>query len=102
MLVKIKQKKIRKSNIPCKGAFNIKFTPRGEGVPSKFEHTQIAGSENMLLRMFASRIIFFKQVIVHKLLAIITRFFVGFVKIPALLKISVLKNYISSFCLFYN
>ena len=31
----------------------------------------------------------------HKLLAIITRFFVGFDKISALLKISVLRNYIS-------
>ena len=102
MLVKIKQKDLENLTYLVRGHSIIKFTPRGEGVPSRCEHTQIAGSENMSLRMFASRIIFFKQVIVHKLLAIITRFFIGFVKIPALLKISVLKNYISSFCLFYN
>ena len=45
---------------------------------------------------------FFKVVIVHKLLAIIIRFFVGFIKIPASLKISALRNYISFFCVVYN
>ena len=34
----------------------------------------------------------FAKCLAHKLLAVITRFFVGFVKISALLKISVLRN----------
>ena len=45
---------------------------------------------------------FLIQYLVYKLLVIITRFFVCFIKIPALLKISVLKNYISFVHLVYN
>ena len=39
--------------------------------------------------------LFLSKYLVHKLLAIINRFFVGFLKTFALLKISVLGNYIS-------
>ena len=42
-----------------------------------------------------SHIIFLIEYLVHKLLTTVTRFFVSFIKIPVLLKISVLKNYIS-------
>ena len=58
----------------------------------------------MSLRMFACHINFLTKYLVLKLLAIITRFFVGFIKIPALVKISVLRKYISFFffCFVYN
>ena len=38
---------------------------------------------------------FLSKYLLHKLRAIFTRFFVGFVRISALLKISVLRNHIS-------
>ena len=46
----------------------------------------------MSLWMLASHVIFLSKYLVHKLLAIITRFFVVFVKISVLLKIFVLRN----------
>ena len=51
----------------------------------------------MSLRIFACHMNFLSKYLVIKLLAIITRFFVGFIKMPALLKISVLRNYILFF-----
>ena len=100
MLVKIEQKYLENLTYLVRGHSIVKFALRGEGVPSKCEHMQTAGD------YFAANVCFpydfFKVVIVHKLLAIIIRFFVGFVKIPASLKISALRNYISFFCVVYN
>ena len=55
----------------------------------------------MLLQIFVLHINILKY-LVHKLLATITRFFVHFVKVPALLKISIVEKYISFFCLVCN
>ena len=64
-----------------------------EGVPLICERGQIGGREIMSLRMFASHIFLLIQYLVHKLLAIIIGFFVGFVKIFPLFTMSVLRNY---------
>ena len=99
MLVKMEQIYLENLTHHIREHSIIKFALRGEGVPSKCEHMQTGGREIMSLRIFASHINFFKYFF-HKLLAIITRFFVGFVNISALLKISVLRNYISLLFLF--
>ena len=99
MLIKIKQNYLGNLTYHVIGHSIIRFTFREEGVPSKCKHIQTEGKEIMSQRMFASHINVLSKYFVHKLLAIITRFFVGFVKIPAWLKISVQRNY-SSFFLF--
>ena len=50
------------------------------------------------MQMFACNF-FLIQYLFHKLLIIVNRFFVSFIKIPVLLKISVLKKTISHSCL---
>ena len=60
------------------------------------------GKGIMSLQILASPTNFLIKYLVHKLLAIITRFFVGFVKKSPLLKIFVMGNYISVFHLVYN
>ena len=103
MLVKIEQKYLENLTHHIRGnSIIIEFALRGEGVPSKYEHVQTGRKGIMSLRMLASHIVFLGKYLVHKLRAIITRFFVGFVKISALLKLFVLRNYISFFCLVYN
>ena len=85
MLVKI---------IARKGTFAL----TREWIPSKSEHMQTVRREIMSLRMSAPHIVFLRKYLVRKVLAIIIRFFIGFFKIPTLLKISVLRNYI---CVFF-
>ena len=66
------------------------------------------GEESIKMQTYANRrvfvtsmrtfaYIFLIEYLVHKLLTIVTRFFSSFIKIPVLLKISVLKKPITSY-----
>ena len=60
MLVKIEQKYLENLAHHRRGHSIIKFSLRGEGVPSKRKHTQTGGREIMSMQIFASNINFFK------------------------------------------
>ena len=62
MLVKIKQKYLEDLTHHIREHSIIKLALRGEGIPSKSEHTQTGGREIMSLQIFASHINFFKKV----------------------------------------
>ena len=60
MLVKIEQKYLENPTYNVRGHSIVKFALRREEVSVKYEHTQTEEGEIMSLRIFASRINFFK------------------------------------------
>ena len=70
----------------------ITFAPREEGVPSKCELMQTRRGERVHVNANIRVKVFLFKHLAHKLFALITRFFVCFIKTPVLLKIAVLKN----------
>ena len=61
MLVKIEQKYLDNLTHHIRGYSIIKFTLRGERVPSKNEHTQTGRRKIMSLQIFASHINFLSK-----------------------------------------
>ena len=60
MFVKIEQKYLKNLTHHIREHSIIKFSLRGEGVPSKYEYMQTGGREIMSLRIFVSHINLFK------------------------------------------
>ena len=78
----------------------IKFSFRGEEVPSKCKIYKQGEGRLCHWECFLPISFSLSKYLVYRLVAIISRFFVGFVKMPALIKISILRSYISLSFLF--
>ena len=70
------------------------FTFRGRGTREGFIKmgTYVNKGTRVSHQCECSHIIFLTEYLIHKPLTIVTRFFVSFIKIPVLLKISALKK----------